>query len=81
VEFDFFPNQPSEFLGGRDGLKTTVEFDGRLDIAVSKQPPNGLIISWMVLEINRSGSVSKLMDRHPQSDCFLNANGNLFAKE
>ena len=64
-----------------DGLKTTVEFDGRLDIAVSKQPPNSLIIPWMVLEINRSGSVSKLVDRHPQSDCFLNANGNLFAEE
>jgi hypothetical protein len=25
--------------------------------------------------------VSKLMDRHPQSDCLLNANSNLFAEE
>jgi hypothetical protein len=59
VEFDFFSNEPSEFLGGRDGLKTTVELDGRLDIAVSKQPSNSLIIPWMMLEINRSGGVSK----------------------
>ena len=60
--------------------KTTIKFDGCLDVAVSKQSSNSFIIARTVLEINRSGSVSKLMDRHPQTDCFLNAIGNLFAE-
>ena len=64
-----------------DGLKTAVEFDRRLDIAVSKQPSNSLVVPWMVLEIDRRGSVSELVDRDPKSDRFLNANGNLFAEQ
>jgi hypothetical protein len=63
-EFDLFTDEPAKLFGRLHGFQPAVEADRGLDITVSKQLPNGLIISWMVLEIKRSGSVSKLMDRH-----------------
>jgi hypothetical protein len=72
VEFDSLANELSELLGSRDGLKTAIEFDRCRKAAVSQQSPDRLIISRVVLEINRRRSVSKLMDRNSQADGFLN---------
>ena len=73
VEFDPLANEPSEMLGSRDCLETAIEFDRCRKAAVSQHSPDRLIISWMVLEINRGRSVSKLMDCNSQADGFLNA--------
>ena len=61
-------------------LQAAVEADRRLAITVSKQLPHGLVLTRMVLEINRRRGVSKLMDRDPKSDRFLNARGDLLAR-
>jgi hypothetical protein len=60
VKFDLLANELSELLGGLHGLQAAVEADRRLDIAVSEQPPHGLVVSRPVLEIDRRRSVTKL---------------------
>ena len=56
-----------------DGLQAAVEVDRRLDTAVSKHPPYRLVVSRLVLEIDRRRSMSKLVRRYPKSDRFLDA--------
>ncbi len=80
IEFDLLADELSELLGGLHGLQAAVEADRRLAITVSKQLPHGLVLTRMVLEINRRRGVSKLMDRDPKSDRFLNARGDLLAE-
>ena len=73
VEFDLLTNELSELLGGLRGLQAAVEVDRRLDTAVSKQPPYGLIVTRPVLEIDRRRSVPELVSGDPKSHRFLNA--------
>ena len=73
LKFDLLAYESSEFLGGLHGLQAAIEADRRLDIAVSKQPPHGLVIPRPMLEIDRRRSVSELVNRDPKSDRFLNA--------
>ena len=44
AKFDLLANQFSEILGGLHGLQAAVKADRRLNIAVSKQPPHGLVV-------------------------------------
>ena len=81
VEFDPLANELSELLGSRDGLETAIEFDRCRKAAVSQHSPDRLIISRVVLEINRRRSVSKLMDRNSQADGFLNTLCDLLAEQ
>ena len=80
VEFDLLTDELSELLGGLHGLQAAVEADRGLDIAVSKQPPYGLVVPWPVLEIDRRRSMPELVSRDPKSDRLLNAHGDLLAE-
>jgi hypothetical protein len=77
VKFDLLANQFSKILGGLYRLQAAIEFDCRLDAAVSKYPPDPLIVPRPVLEIDRCRGVTKLMNSYPKSSRFLDALSNL----
>ena len=80
VKFDVLANKPSVLFGGADGFKAAIETDRRLDVAVSEQPPYGLVVSWTMLEVNGRRGVPELMNRDMESGGFLDALCYLFAK-
>ena len=51
-----------------------------MNVIVPQQPPDGLIITGVVLQINRCRGMPKLVDCDPKTDCFLNALRDLFAE-
>ena len=80
IELDLLTNKFAELLRGLHGLQATIESNCRPDIAMSKEPSDGFVVAWPVLEIDRRRRMSELMNRDPNSDRFLNAHGNLFAE-
>ena len=75
-----FPDELAELLGGRNRFEAAIKADGCLNVFVSEEPSDSLIITGVVLQINRCRSVPKLMDCDPKTGRFLNALRDLFAK-
>ena len=47
-------------LSGLHGQQAAVEPDGGLNIAVSQQPPDGLVVAWVVFEIDGRRRMAEL---------------------
>src|SRR6266567_790654 len=77
VEFDLLTDKLAELLGRLRGLQAAIEVDRRLDTAMSKQPPYGLVVAGMVLQINCRRSVPELVRRDAKSYRFLDTRNNL----
>ena len=73
VRLNLLTYQISELLGRLGGLQATVEAYRCLDATVSKHPLYCAVVSRMVLQIYRCRSMTKLMNRYPKTDLFLDA--------
>ena len=65
IEFDLLANDLPELLSRLHGLEAAVEVDRRLDIPMPKEAPHGLVVSGMMLEVERSGGMPELVDSDP----------------
>src|ERR1019366_9340936 len=61
-------------------LQAAVEVDRGLDIAVAKQPLDGLVVAGAVLEIDRRTGMAELVHRHSHARRLLDALRNLGAE-
>src|SRR5262249_1898453 len=81
IEFNPLSNAHSNLCCGRDVLEPAIEFAVVRKAAVSKDSPDGFIISRVLFQINRRRSVSKLMDGNSQANGFLNTLCDLLAEQ
>src|SRR5476651_2608793 len=61
VELDLFPHELAEHRRCLCCLQTAVEIDGGLDVAVAEQTPHRLIVTRVILEIDRGSGMPELM--------------------
>ena len=71
----------SVFAARLDGLKPAVEIDGSSDVAVTQESSDGLVVAWIVLQINSRRGMAELVHCDPQPGCFLNPVRDLDAEE
>lgn len=55
----------AELPAGLDRLQAAVEVDGGLEAFVPEEPPDCFVVARMVLQVDRRGSVPKLMHSNP----------------
>jgi hypothetical protein len=65
---------------GVQGLEAAIELDGGLDVAVPENAPDRLVVSGVMLEVDRRGGMSKLVRRDAKADRLLNSLGDLTAE-
>jgi hypothetical protein len=63
------------------GFKAAVEVNGCSDVAMPQEAANCLVIAGVLLQVDGGCGMTILMERDPQSGCFLDAFSNLDAKE
>ena len=75
-----FPGRFAEDFAGADVIQSDVTFDRGLDVAMTKDLSDQLVITWMVLQNDGPGSMSELMCRYAQTSQFADPLGYLTAE-
>src|SRR5260370_40433809 len=79
-EFDPPANDLPGLLGRLYGREVAVKVNRRLDIPMAKEAPHGLIVSGMMLEIERCGGMPELVNGDPYACGLLDPVGDLSAE-
>jgi hypothetical protein len=66
-------------LGGVDRLQTTIKINRGLDVFMTQKTSNGFVFAGSVLQVDRRGSVSELMNGNTQASGFQDTFSYLFA--
>src|SRR5262249_41682174 len=77
MQLDLLSNDLPELFGRLHGLKATIKVDRRLNILVRKQATHGFVVSGMMLQIECSRRMSKLMDSDSQTGGLFDPRGDL----
>src|SRR5258708_6460911 len=80
LELDVFADDLAEDRVRLRRRQAAVEVDRGLDVAVTKQPFDGLVFAGAVPEINRRTGMAELVDRYPHARRLLDALGDLGAE-
>ena len=75
-----FKDDFAEDFAGSDVVQSDVTFDRGLDVAMTKDLSDQLVITWMVLQNDGPGSMSELMCRYAQTSQFADPLGYLTAE-
>jgi hypothetical protein len=75
-----FQDDFAEDFAGADVVQSDVTFDRGLDVAMTEDLSDQLVVTWMVLQNDGPGSMSELMCRYPQTSEFADPLGYLTAE-